>query len=788
MSGSHRSRSRAGALKDAEALIAAGRGIEARALLEDQPRADADPGLQRLLAIEALLAHDAVRALRHASAALSLQPASAFAHMLVGRAHKAAGQWAEAEAAYRRALLLDARLAEAHVSLGIVLRARGDLPGAVACQRRALRLQPNLAAAHANLGVALAALIEQRGAGLDTGSATGPTTGPAPGTGDEALAALRQAVAAAPREITARHHLSVALTQAGHLDEAAEQLNTALAIEPARLDSCLMLHAVLARAGWQAGARAVCEKWLSINPLHAEVASRLATTLLALDEVDAAVEWAQRALPLAPQMPELHHNLAHALQQRLDVAGALHHLALANVAGPAYAGAWHARAMAINYIETDPRAVVALHRQAAAACFPVLANCQPPRLQARSNDPRPLRVGFVSGDLRRHSVAYFIEPLFDGHDRRRFEFHAYSTADHPDDVSQRLRGQVAHWSDVARLGDSALAGRIAADGIDVLIDLSGHTADTRLGVFAQRAAPLQATYLGYPTTTGLAAIDLRITDAVIDPPGSEPASVEALLRLPGSMFCFRPDQRVAASVAPLPALRGGGGGGVRFGSFNNLAKLSPVTVALWARVLHRVPGSSLHLKARALTSAGVRQCVLSAFAAHGIGAARLRLDAWRADLATHLSAYDEIDIGLDTFPFNGATTTCEALWMGVPVLSLAGATHVSRMGSSILHAAGLHDAVVADADEFVARAALWAGDLAALAERRRGLREQLVASTLMDQKGFVHGFEQALLAACGAGFGAASHAAGVVAGVAAGVAPADRPGGRRLDAAVSPFA
>ena len=724
-------------IAQAERLIAAGQGGLARALLqaalEDDPHCvDA----LRLLAVEALSRGDALAAIEPARHALRLAPRSAFLQMLVGRAHKAAGELDAAIEAYRRAIVLDPQRADAHVSLGIALKAVGDLHGALACHQRALEIQPELPAAHANLGVVLASLI-------DASPARPGDANVVDGSDDAALDSLRRAVEIDGHRIEARHNLCVALARRSLWAEAAEHFNAALALDPRRQDSCIGFHAVLMRQGLQASAREVCERWLALNTVDAstvEVVGRLVCTLLELGELDAARPWIDRAVALAPERPDIRHNLANLLVQSLDVAGAVAQLDLVLARTPSYSAAWSVRLMCLNYIEDDPLKLIQAHRQWGAR-QPLATGAWPAEAAAAGHAaaPRRLRVGWVSGDLRRHSVGYFMEPLFAARDREQFEWIAYYTATREDEVSARMRTLADAWVSCDALNDEALAARIRADRIDILVDLSGHTADSRPGVFARRPAPLQISYLGYPTTTGQPATRLRISDPVIDPATEPEDGAEQVLRMPRGMFCYRPD--IAPPLSPLPALHGGA---VTFGSFNNLAKMSPQTLALWARVLHAVPLARLMLKARALSEAGVRLRLLAALADHGITADRVLLAPWAGDLASHLALYEQVDVALDTLPYNGATTTCEALWMGVPVLTLPGRTHASRVGASILGTVGLHDWVADDADGFVTRAQAAASDLPGLANLRAELRQRLQRSPLLDAAGQTQDLERLL--------------------------------------------
>lgn len=361
----------------------------------------------------------------------------------------------------------------------------------------------------------------------------------------------------------------------------------------------------------------------------------------------------------------------------------------------------------------------------------------------RDRDKRRLRIAYMSPNLNRHSVAYFAEPLLRGHDRRRTDVLCYSLSPVVDPMTERLKTVADAWVDASRLDDASLAARIVADGVDVLIDLAGHTANGRPGVLARRPASLQATYLGYPNTTGLDAVDLRFTDGLADPASTGGAGSEHMIRLPRPFLAYAPPQD-APSVRPQNLSRGRD---VVFGSFNNLAKLSPSCLALWAETLHAVPGSRLVLKARAFADAGNRSDIEDRFARHGVGRERLDLRPHTGALKDHLAAYGEVDIALDAAPYNGATTTMEALWMGAPVVSLAGDRHAGRVGHSLLGALGLGDLVQADGAGFVAAAARLADDVELRNRLRHGLRDAVAASPLSDGAGLAQAIEAAIFRA-----------------------------------------
>jgi protein O-GlcNAc transferase len=352
------------------------------------------------------------------------------------------------------------------------------------------------------------------------------------------------------------------------------------------------------------------------------------------------------------------------------------------------------------------------------------------RPHANARDPdRVLKVGYVSGDFRKHSVAYFFEPLLEAHDRARVHVTCYSTATVEDEVTARLKSRADAWCDVAQFSDEQAAEMIRADGIDVLVDLSGHSGLNRLLIFARRPAPVQVTYLGYPGTTGMGAIGYRITDGLADPPGmTESLYAEKLFRVPGCAWCYRPDPD-SPGVGELPAARTGN---ITFGSFNRVGKIGAGLIELWAGILSEVSGSRLLMKSEWLGERMAQSRLLEAFAKHGIGQDRLEMVGRTKSTREHLEMYGRVDLALDSFPYNGTTTTCEAMWMGVPVITLAGSVHHSRVGLSLVNAAGLPELAAANPREYVEKTVELAKDIPRLRELRRTLRQCMASSVLMD--------------------------------------------------------
>ncbi len=537
-----------------------------------------------------------------------------------------------------------------------------------------------------------------------------------------AASAFRQALAIQPRFPEALHALGMALMELGDTAAAVQTFRELLAIAPKVALVHADLGAALRRLGRNAGAEIEYRRAAKLDPKDVAAHCMLGITLSDLGRLGEAQQSFEAALRLDPRSYLAHANQAQVFMAagRLDEAEAAFRRALA--LRPNAPENFSNLLYLLNFMPGVSSATLAAEHAEFGRRF-----SQPmPAGYPNPPDPeRPLRIGYVSGDFRRHSVAFFIEPILASHDRARHEVTCYFTHPSADATTQRLRSVAARWRDVFPLNDEAFAALVREDAIDILVDLTGHSGGSRLPALARKPAPVQATWLGYPTATGLPSIDFRITDAHVDEPGAPLGKSERPVRLAASYFCYGgPGEEVAA--APPPALAAG---------------VITRTMALWSKVLQAVPQSRLLVKSKPLFDPQVRADVAQRFAANGVPADRLVLNAQQEGLNEHLASYREVDIALDTFPYNGATTTCEALWMGVPVVSLRGATHASRMGDSILGAAGMGDCVTRSDEEFVAKCVALAGDLAALASLRSDLRQRLRASPLMDAAGFTRNLE-----------------------------------------------
>ena len=414
-------------------------------------------------------------------------------------------------------------------------------------------------------------------------------------------------------------------------------------------------------------------------------------------KLDEAVLAYRQAIGIKPDYAEGHSNLGVALADQGKHDEAIAALSQATCIEPNLAEAFSNLLLCLNYDNksTADRLCVA-HRE-----WDERYGQQVSRLTVHTNDHevgRRLRIGYVSPDFRTHSVAYFLEPLLKEHDRQAVEVFCYAEVKRPDTVTTDLQELADHWRMTVGLSDDELAERIRADGIDILVDLAGHTANNRLRVFARKPAPVQVTWLGYPNTTGLEAIDYRLVDAVTDPVGETDACAsETLVRLDGGFLCYGALKDAPEPIVP-PFLKTGT---VTFGSFNNPAKLSAVTLEVWAELLSRLPQARLLLKGEPFADAPTRALFLARLGERGVAAERVELVAWLPVAATHLALYHQMDIALDPFPDNGTTTTCEALWMGIPVVTLRGDRHAGRVGASLLTQIGLTDLIANSVEEYL---------------------------------------------------------------------------------------
>lgn len=645
---------------------------------------------------------------------LKSAPTHVDAHYNLGRACNMLGRHAEALPCFERVCALRPDLAEAQFYLGLTLANMGRREAALAPLRRAIGLRPDLAEAQHALATACSEL----------------------GRYEDALTSFEKALALRPGFAEAHNGLGTALFGLGRLGEAAAQYRRAIELKPGYAEACTGLSDALRSLGQLHAAAECCEQAIRVSPNDAVAHVVYGQALAEMGKHQAALAEFERALGLQPDCAAACNELGVALHLwgRHEEARAHGDKAIIRPDND------KSNSVQLFYLHYHPdigaEEMASRHRDFAGRFeLPLKADWRP---HANVPDPqRPLRVGFVSPDFRQHPVGYFMADLLASLKSTGLELYAYATHWVPDSMTERIKPQFSVWRE-CNMSDSALADQVRADGIDILVDLSGHTKGNRLLVFARKPAPVQVTYLGYFDTTGLESMDYILGNRWLLPEEEEGLYAEKPWRLPDAHLCFTPPD-VALEAGPLPALETGR---VTFGCFNRIDKVNGRVAAAWASLLHAVPGSRLYLKSKALGDADVAEHYRRRFAEHGIGAERLILEG-ESGFREYLESYNRVDIALDPYPYNGGTTTVQAMWMGVPTLALHGDRYVAHMGESILQAAGLPEWIARDEDDYVAKAAGFAGDLDALAATRANLRERLLASPICDAPGFARKLEQA---------------------------------------------
>jgi predicted O-linked N-acetylglucosamine transferase (SPINDLY family) len=595
------------------------------------------------------------------------------------KAHQA-GEAQAAASLYLRVLEDCPQHVDATHNLGLIDRAQGRLESAIGRFRQVLLLQPDHALAHISLGATLAES----------------------GDYDQAIQVDQRAIELAPDLAAAWGNLGNALRDAGRGADAVRAYRRAISRFPRQA------------------------------PLYAS----LGVALLLQKSFDEAIRALEQALALQPNFPEAWHNLGNALfdigRHEKGIAAIRQALRIK----PDFADAMSSLALHLHYLSAAaPAEIYQAHALWNQRFAQPLATKRSPHSNVRDVD-RTLRVGYVSADFRDHAVARFLMPLISHHSTDQFKLFAYSNVQKVDALTERFRPLFHDWRNIFPLSDQMAADLIRGDQIDILVDLSGHTAGNRLGIFARKPAPVAITYLGYPDTTGLDSIDYRFTDSLADPPGlTEHLHSERLVRLDPCAWSFDPLVSVPLERKASETLT--------FGCFSNFAKVNPPLLELWCQILRSTPDSRLLLKFAAGACASACQHVAQIMQKHGVAASRICFQPMTDGYTAHLARYNDVDIALDTFPYHGTTTTCEALWMGVPVVSLAGSTHVSRVGVSLLQSAGLGHLVAQSPQEYVSIAHRLAADRARLRTLHKTLRTVVERSPLMDHNGFARRIESA---------------------------------------------
>ncbi|HEY5313356.1 MAG TPA: tetratricopeptide repeat protein [Pirellulales bacterium] len=652
---------------------------------------------------------------------LAVQPDLTDAWVNLGLALTSVGNYCEAVDAFQQAALLrpgDAavaqHLASAHNNHGVGLERQGHAQQAIESFTQAISLNRDLVEAHFNLGRALACVHRH----------------------DEAIRAYQQAIALWPDMPDAHNNLGIALFSRGRLDEAIASYREELRQRPAHALASNNLGTALRTCGRTSEAVAAYRRALELAPGDAEVWNNLGSVLDSRGELEQALAAFERALELRPQFSQAENNVGNTLKNLADLDGALAAYQRAIAVQPDNQDA-HSNRLYTLYFHPAYSAERIHHEhqrwnaQHAAPLRPAGV-----RFEHDRSPERRLRVGYIAATFRDHCQSFFTVPLWSHHDHQLVEVFAYSDATAPDAITARLRGYCDVWRNIAGLADEAVADLVRQDRIDILVDLSLHMAQNRLMVLARKPAPVQVTWLGYPGTTGLETVDYRLTDPYLDPPSGENDAFysEKSHRLPHTFWCYDP----LASEPPVNALPAIRTGQITFGCLNNFCKISDGTLRLWARAMCAVPNSRLLL----LAPREARPRVLEALQSGGVDPQRVEF-VDRAPRARYLAYYHRIDLGLDTFPYNGHTTTLDSMWMGVPVITLIGDAPAGRAGWSQLNNLGLEHLAATSEAGFVRLACEMVGKIDELSALRASLRDRLMHSPLADGAAFARHMEVA---------------------------------------------
>lgn len=690
-------------------------------------------------------------AVEHHRIAVSLEPERADNHYNLGNALADVKEVDAAMESYRAALRLSPAMVAAWLNLGNLEHAAGNLGAAEEAYQRASAQPDAPAAAFANL-VRMRIKAKQREAAQELLARALARFPDDPEIlrlhadslfhredAEGALAIYQRLDAMQPGQANLCNALGVAYRAVGQLTRAEEAWMRCLAIEPEHVEAMTNLGTFCRLQKRHEEALKHLRRAIEIRPDDPDSVASLSCTLIDLGFISEAMGLIEPVLAKNPEHADLMGMKAFALvhQARIDEGQAV--LAAARKLLPDSQVAISNTLFSSLYSDTlDCRALTGLHRELAAT---ISRKAKPGPVRPLRADRRPLRIGYLSPDLRSHPIGFFIEPVLAHHDRERFHSTCYALPCAADETTTRLMGLAHRWRDFEGWNVERMAAQIRADQIDVLVDLAGYTAGGRMDLMAHRPAPVQAVFLGYPSTTGLAEMDYIIADGHIIPPQLEFLYSERIARLAHSFLCYQP-QPGCPEVAPLPARRQGF---VTFGSYNNLPKVSTTSIELWARVLKAVPNSRLALMASSLADEGTREMFREHFVRRGIAGERILPLPPVTPLASFMAEYGRVDIALDPVPYNGGTTSCDALWMGLPVVTLTGERFVSRMGTSLLTTLGHPEWIATDADEYVRIAATLAGDIDRLAAIRAGLRDEVRASGLADAVGYTGSLERLYL-------------------------------------------
>ncbi len=658
-------------------------------------------------------------AIRMITRAIRNQPENPYYHTNLGSIFQSDGQYDKAAACYHKAIQIKPDYAAAYYNMGNVKSAGNHYEEAIHWYLEALRIIPDHPDACYNMANSYKKL----------------------GTYDLSILWYEAAIRIRPDHAESFNNMGNVFAALNKWEKAMECYQKAVVIFPDYPEALYNLAHGFQYRGKIKEAVSLYQKALVMNPEYAEVYNNIGNIFKDLGMISDAVICYRKVLSLKPDFLEAINNMGTCFLNmgQHDEAEKQYRMALALM--PSSSTAYSNLLYSLNFQEgLDENQVFKEHWTWGMKQSETVKPMELPKSVICPTD-RCLRIGYVSPDFRDHSVACFIEPLIIGHNRSLFQVICYSDSSITDSVTEQLKSRADQWRDICGLSDISVAEMVQQDRIDILVDLAGHTANNRMGLFAQKPSLIQLSYLGYPNTTGLSAIQYRITDSWADPPGmTDHLYTENLIRLSSGFLCYQP--RVENSINSK--VQTSSNGTVTFGSFNQRAKITPHVISIWARILSQVPHAEMVLKSKVYQDEKVQKQIMEDFSRHGIAHGRIRFLKYQVSDADHLNSYQNIDIGLDTFPYNGTTTTCDALWMGVPVITLAGKIHVSRVGVSLLSSVNRMELIADSEDEYVQKSIALGKNPEQIQKYRNSLRPAMLGSSLMNRQKFCDTFEKAL--------------------------------------------
>jgi len=624
------------------------------------------------------------------------------------------GKLNEAEESYKKILVLKPDSIEVYNYLGVLQHEQGKFTEAEASYKKMIALKPELAEVYNNLGNTL----NEQGKFI------------------EAEASFRKAIILKPQYFEVYYNMGIMLNVQHKFNEAEESYKKALAIKPDYVEAYNNLGNTLNEQGKFIEAEASFRKAIALKPDHIQAYNNLGITLDEQGKFIEAEASIRKAISLKHDYTEAYSNLGKILHELGKLEEAIENYDKAIKSKVDYFKAYSNKNFCLNYSSSYSPLYIYKQHLKFEKQFGRFKAKSPLSIKIRKKSNERLRIGYVSGDFRAHSVAYFFKPLLQNHNSQVVETFCYYNNNFIDKITNSIMTTCDHWRSIFGITDSEIFKIIRKDKIDILVDLSGHTGKNNLLVFAQKPAPIQVTWLGYPNTTGLSSIDYRFTDIIADPIGeADDLHSEKLFRLPNGFLCFQGNEKVLSKSNPPQTHYDY----ITFGSFNNLSKITSEVIDVWSKILNLIPKSHLILKCRKLKHN--KDYYYELFKNKGINKDRIQLYDHLPSTSDHLELYNSIDIGLDPFPYNGATTTCEALWMGVPVITLLGDRHAGRVGASILTNVGLKDFIARDIDSYINLAVKMSANTKKLKEIRMTLRRQMQESLLCDARSFADNVE-----------------------------------------------